>query len=173
MPFKYSINIKYNEIVSKNIPVIIRKHVEGENTNIVGGRVVTEPEYIFENGVFTKLDNIYNNYSDEHKYILMVNTLSEILINMQNKSKVSDELIGVYHNPVVSKVIAYINENIKKNIYRWVVRNGNRIVCDIDYGNDSGADRYICRRKHRTYDRDGCIYRKSLDRCRNRYRNSV
>ena len=66
--------------------------------------------------LFTKLDNIYNNYSDEHKYILMVNTLSEILINMQNKSKVSDELIGVYHNPVVSKVIAYINENIKKNI---------------------------------------------------------
>ena len=54
--------------------------------------------------------------TDEHKYILMVNTLSEILINMQNKSKVSDELIGVYHNPVVSKVIAYINENIKKNI---------------------------------------------------------
>ena len=46
----------------------------------------------------------------------MVNTLSEILINMQNKSKVSDELIGVCHNPVVSKVIAYINENIKKNI---------------------------------------------------------
>ncbi|MEI3535571.1 MAG: AraC family transcriptional regulator [Bacilli bacterium] len=66
--------------------------------------------------LFIKLDNIYNNYSDEHKYILMVNTLSEILINMQNKSKVSDELIGVYHNPVVSKVIAYINENIKKNI---------------------------------------------------------
>lgn len=66
--------------------------------------------------LFTKLDNIYNNYSDEHKYILMVNTLSEILINMQNKSKLSDELIGVYHNPVVSKVIAYINENIKKNI---------------------------------------------------------
>ena len=66
--------------------------------------------------LFTKLDNIYNNYSDEHKYILMVNTLSEILINMQNKSKVSDELIGVYHNPVVSIVIAYINENIKKNI---------------------------------------------------------
>lgn len=66
--------------------------------------------------LFTKLDNIYNNYSDEHKYILMVNTLSEILINMQNKSKVSDELIGVYHNPVVSKVIAYINENIKRNI---------------------------------------------------------
>lgn len=66
--------------------------------------------------LFIKLDNIYNNYSNEHKYILMVNTLSEILINMQNKSKVSDELIGVYHNPVVSKVIAYINENIKKNI---------------------------------------------------------
>lgn len=66
--------------------------------------------------LFIKLDNIYNNYSDEHKYILMVNTLSEILINMQNKSKVSNELIGVYHNPVVSKVIAYINENIKKNI---------------------------------------------------------
>lgn len=66
--------------------------------------------------LFIKLDNIYNNYSDEHKYILMVNTLSEILINMQNKSKVSDELIGVYHNTVVSKVIAYINENIKKNI---------------------------------------------------------
>lgn len=66
--------------------------------------------------LFIKLDNIYNNYSDEHKYILMINTLSEILINMQNKSKVSDELIGVYHNPVVSKVIAYINENIKKNI---------------------------------------------------------
>lgn len=66
--------------------------------------------------LFIKLDNIYNNYSDEHKYILMVNTLSEILINMQNKSKLSDELIGVYHNPVVSKVIAYINENIKKNI---------------------------------------------------------
>ena len=66
--------------------------------------------------LFIKLDNIYNNYSDEHKYILMVNTLSEILINMQNKSKVSDELIGVYNNPVVSKVIAYINENIKKNI---------------------------------------------------------
>ena len=66
--------------------------------------------------LFIKLDSIYNNYSDEHKYILMVNTLSEILINMQNKSKVSDELIGVYHNPVVSKVIAYINENIKKNI---------------------------------------------------------
>ena len=66
--------------------------------------------------LFIKLDNIYNNYSDEHKYILMVNTLSEILINMQNKSKVSDELIEVYHNPVVSKVIAYINENIKKNI---------------------------------------------------------
>ena len=55
---KYSIKIKYNEIVSKDIPVIIRKHVEGENTNIVGGGVVTEPEYIFENGVFTKLDNI-------------------------------------------------------------------------------------------------------------------
>ena len=55
---KYSIKIKYNEIVSKDIPVIIRKHVEGENTNIVGGGLVTEPEYIFENGVFTKLDNI-------------------------------------------------------------------------------------------------------------------
>ena len=70
--------------------------------------------------LFIKLDNIYNNYSDEHKYILMVNTLSEILINMQNKSKVSDELIGVYHNPVVSKVIAYINENIKKNITKII-----------------------------------------------------
>lgn len=56
---KYSIKIKYNENISKEVPVIIRKHVEGENTNIVGGSVVNEPEYIFENGIFTKLsDNI-------------------------------------------------------------------------------------------------------------------
>ena len=55
---KYSIKIKYNENISKEVPVIIRKHVEGENTNIVGGGVVNEPEYIFEDGVFTKLDNI-------------------------------------------------------------------------------------------------------------------
>ena len=55
---KYSINIKYNENISKEVPVIIRNHVEGEKTNIVGGRVVTEPEYIFEEGVFTKLDNV-------------------------------------------------------------------------------------------------------------------
>ena len=40
---KYSIKIKYNENISKEVPVIIRKHVEGENTNIVGGSVVNEP----------------------------------------------------------------------------------------------------------------------------------
>ena len=104
MPYEEKINLT-KEAVDKLYNVLITNNKDE-----------AMPDMLKIFGYFIKLDNIYNNYSDEHKYILMVNTLSEILINMQNKSKVSDELIGVYHNPVVSKVIAYINENIKKNI---------------------------------------------------------
>ena len=104
MPYEEKINLT-KEAVDKLYNVLITNNKDE-----------AMPDMLRIFGYFIKLDNIYNNYSDEHKYILMVNTLSEILINMQNKSKVSDELIGVYHNPVVSKVIAYINENIKKNI---------------------------------------------------------
>lgn len=55
---KHTITIKYNESVSKEIPVTVRHHTEGEDTTIVGGNVVNEDEYLFENNTFTKLDKI-------------------------------------------------------------------------------------------------------------------
>ncbi len=40
------------------IPVHVRAHLEGEDSTIVGGEVLTEAEYTFENGVFTKGDDV-------------------------------------------------------------------------------------------------------------------
>lgn len=54
---KQTINIKWGE--SKlEVPVVTRYHIECEDTNIVGGRIVDEPEYLFSGGIFTKIDNV-------------------------------------------------------------------------------------------------------------------
>ena len=70
--------------------------------------------YPFLDQHFKELDTIVENYNQEHAYILLVNQLSRILIDMQNNNQKEDE--GIQHNRVVAQVINYINDNIKKNI---------------------------------------------------------
>lgn len=122
---KYSIKIKYNENISKEVPVIIRKHVEGENTNIVGGSVVNEPEYIFENGIFTKLlDNISSagNFSgsvrdNKDAYISFnvdsyIDTTSDITLRCGN-SYLIQENNAYYMKPLQINTIADLSINGK------------------------------------------------------------
>ena len=45
----------------------------------------------------------------------------------------------------------------KTDFYRWIVRNGNRIICNIDHWNDFRTSRNDHRRRYRKYDRYGCI----------------
>lgn len=52
---KYTVTVKYNETIKMDVPVTIRNHVEGENATIVGGSIVEEAEYVYENKTFTKV----------------------------------------------------------------------------------------------------------------------
>lgn len=70
--------------------------------------------YSFLDRYFKELDTIVDNYKKEHAYILLINQLIRILIDMQNNNQKEDE--GIQHNRVVAQVINYINDNIKKNI---------------------------------------------------------
>ena len=47
--------------------------------------------------------------------------------------------------------------DFKTDFYRWIVRNGNRIICNIDHWNDFRTSRNDHRRRYRKYDRYGCI----------------
>lgn len=51
---EYLLNVTYNGDSRRKaeIPVIVRSHVEGENTTVVGGKTNTESSYVFENGKF-------------------------------------------------------------------------------------------------------------------------